>query len=185
MIRPGRDVLHVVEAAHRADAPADQAAEDHEVQRRGDRRGHEVWPQMRMMRPYSRMMMVVKPIQRAAAVRSDGSSALGHVGVPARSPRLVLDQAHEHLLQAIDLVAHAAARRCPAPTSRAKMSLRLCSLDTSTSSVWSSTSAHRVARQAAAPARTGIAQVEHEGLGVQLAQQVAHAVALDDAGRRR
>ena len=44
MIRPGRDVLHVGEAAHLADAPADQAAEDHEVQRRGDRGRHDRLP---------------------------------------------------------------------------------------------------------------------------------------------
>ena len=37
----GRDELHVVVAADLADAPADQAAEDDEVQRGGDRRRHD------------------------------------------------------------------------------------------------------------------------------------------------
>ena len=37
----GRDELHVIEAADLADAPADEAAEDDEVQRRGDGRRHD------------------------------------------------------------------------------------------------------------------------------------------------
>src|SRR5439155_582511 len=35
------DVLLVVEAAHDADAPPDEAAEDHEIERRGHHRGHD------------------------------------------------------------------------------------------------------------------------------------------------
>src|SRR5207244_12906873 len=37
----GGDVLLVVEAAHDADAPPDEAAEDHEIERRGHHRGHD------------------------------------------------------------------------------------------------------------------------------------------------
>jgi hypothetical protein len=37
----GHDEVHVAEAAHVADAAADQAAEDQEVQRHGDRRRHQ------------------------------------------------------------------------------------------------------------------------------------------------
>src|SRR5664279_3653298 len=56
--------------------------------------GTSVWPQMRMMRPYSRMMMVLKPTHRCAA--SDSSMRTAPV----------LDQAHEHFLEPVHLVAH-------------------------------------------------------------------------------
>jgi hypothetical protein len=59
------------------------------------------------------------------------------------------------------------------------MSLRLCSFDTSTSSVWVG---QRVLNPGSSGgASRGLAQVEHEGLGLQLAQHVGHVVALDDA----
>ena len=39
--QPGGDVLHVAEAVHLPDAPADEAPEDHEVERRGHGRRHQ------------------------------------------------------------------------------------------------------------------------------------------------
>ena len=58
--------------------------------------GTSVWPQMRMMRPNSRMMMVRKPIARIGRQRQ----CLGSHGAA------VLHQAHEHLFQPVHLVAH-------------------------------------------------------------------------------
>src|SRR5450631_1127793 len=68
--------------------------------------GTSVWPQMRTMRPYSRITMVWNPIQRIAARDAGAAGGAGSVAASDMAPP-VLDQPHEDLLQPIDLVAHA------------------------------------------------------------------------------
>ena len=114
--------------------------------------GTMVWPQMRMMRPYSRMTMVLKPIQRTTLSRTGGASGSATllIGTPAptraaaggaaaaRGPspgaprpstrRMKISSRRFTLLRMLST-------SMPSAESRAKMSLRFCSLDTSTSSV--------------------------------------------------
>src|SRR5271169_4813452 len=65
--------------------------------------GTRVWPQMRTMRPYSRITIVRQPTQRivligvSPAATGAGSSAISVSAV---------DQAHEDFLKTVDLVAH-------------------------------------------------------------------------------
>src|SRR5579862_8783354 len=66
--------------------------------------GTRVWPQMRTMRLYSRIMMVTKPVQRAAA--SDGSVGAVSSAVPSATGPPLLNKPHEYFLEAIDLVTH-------------------------------------------------------------------------------
>ena len=61
------------------------------------------------------------------------------------------------------------------------MSFRLCSFDTSTSSVWSSTSVTRDSHRAPAAASIGLRKVNRKLSVCSLRSSVAHAVALDDA----
>ena len=88
--------------------------------------GTMVWAQMRMMRPYSRMTMVLKPIQRTTfrlTAAAGARSATAFIAAPTldRRPRRsrvrasarrrfrgasALDQAHEDLLEPVHLVAH-------------------------------------------------------------------------------
>src|SRR6185436_17212102 len=64
--------------------------------------GTSVWPQMRMMRPYSRRTMVWKPMRRIRASDCVFTSARLR-----RRAVLALDEAHEQLLEPVHLVAHA------------------------------------------------------------------------------
>ncbi len=66
--------------------------------------GTKVWPHMRTMRLYSRMIIVTKPVQRAAF--SDLSPLMGSSAASSAIGPPVLDQPHEYFLQPIDLVAH-------------------------------------------------------------------------------
>ena len=62
-----------------------------------------VWPQMRMMRPYSRRTIVRKPMRRMRA----RDSSLPVSPPPRGRAVLALDEPHEQLLEPVDLVAHA------------------------------------------------------------------------------
>ena len=100
----GRDELHVVVAADLAHPPADEAAEDHEVQGRGDRRRHDG---------------LAPDADDAAELPDDDRREADPLGARARFRSCVrlrrrrqrasdVDQADEQLLEAVHLVAHAA-----------------------------------------------------------------------------
>src|SRR5213082_3386807 len=164
--------------------------------------GTMVWPQMRMMRPYSRMTMVWKPIQRTTLRLTSGAPAAprcssrrtrpqgcraGGAGRRrgGRSPPALargpapLDQLHEDLLQAVHLVAHAQhfdAERRQAREDVVEV-LLLRHLDLEGVIVDHSGDVTLQARRGG----KWLAYVQHEGLDVQPAQQTAHAITLHDA----
>src|SRR5260221_8299638 len=136
---------------------------------------------MRRMRPYSRITMVLKPVQRAAPSESTAPAATAPAPGDALSSSTLapaLDQLHEHLFQAVDLVAHrhhfdAGARELreqavePLLAGYTGLEGRVVDLRDLVT--------HDPRRR-----RQRRAHVQHEGLGVQPAQQIAHAIALDD-----
>src|ERR1019366_10246240 len=63
--------------------------------------GTSVWPQLRTMRPYSRITIVFKPTQRTLA-SGRVAEMLGTLDIAAP----IHDHTHEDLLEAIYLVAH-------------------------------------------------------------------------------
>src|SRR6185312_7039008 len=152
--------------------------------------GTRVWPQMRTMREYSRMTMVRKPIQLMRA--SETSPCAARLPVPSRSPcwarppcsiglstvASILDQAHEDLLEPVDLVAHAQHVDAERRQTREQLIEILLLRDIRFEGVLVDMAQHEAGHHRHLVER--LAAVEHEGLGVQPAQQVAHAVALDD-----
>src|SRR6266566_4376335 len=160
--------------------------------------GTMVWPQMRMMRPYSRMTMVWKPIQRTTLRLTAGAAApatalIGRQAGRGRGSRLrrcrfavralarrpaPLDQLHEDLLQAVHLVAHAehvdAERR--EPREDVVEALLGGNLDLEGVIV---DQGRDVTVEPRGDAER-VAQVQHEGRDVQPAQQTADAVTLDE-----
>src|SRR5258708_4538026 len=143
--------------------------------------GTRVWPQMRTMRPYSRMTMVLKPVQRAAPSESTAPAATAPVPGDALSSATLapaLDQLHEHLFQAIDLVAHRHHLDAGARKLREQAVEPLLARDRGLEGGvvdlrdWVAHDARRRRQR-----RT---HIQHEGFGPQPAQQIAHAIALDD-----
>src|SRR5579859_2933086 len=136
-----------------------------------------VCPQMRMMRLNSRMTMVVKPTHSVRASEAGMSGRL-----PGRfvcRADAVVHQTHEKLLEPINFVAHAV----DTDALRGKVledvveTLALRDLDLERVIV-------REAGLVAGKLRRReprLAQVEDEGLGLELAKHVRHGVALDDA----
>src|SRR3984957_3791334 len=133
--------------------------------------GTMVCPQMRMMRLNSRMTMVVNPTH---SVRAKDSRTIRLRGADA-----VVDQAHEQLLEPIDLVAHAVHTHALRAELREDIVQALPSRDFYLESV---VVGHLVpeARQRGRRGQ-GLAQIEDEHLGLELAQHIGHGVALDDA----
>src|ERR1019366_4293264 len=136
--------------------------------------GTSVWPQMRTMRPYSRITIVFKPTQRTLASGRFGEM-LGALDIAAP----ILDHTHEDLLEAIDLVAHAQDRYTQARELLEQLieilllgyiGLERIFIDAAHGEV---RDRRRLENRAA--------RVEHESLGIEPAQQIAHAIALDDA----
>src|ERR1700680_1504547 len=139
--------------------------------------GTSVWPQMRTMRPYSRMTMVWKPIQRIEAMEAVAGAVAGAALVSSIGPP-VLDQAHEYLLEAIHLVAHAQHLDAERRESRKQFIEILLFGDVGLERMLvdppQDETRHARRRQ------HRIAGLQHEGLGVQRQHPVGHAVALDD-----
>src|ERR1035441_2361220 len=136
--------------------------------------GTSVWPQMRTMRPYSRITIVFKPTQRTLA-SGRFAEMLGTLDIAAP----ILDHTHEDLLEAIDLVAHAQDRYTQARELLEQLieilllgyiGLERIFIDAAHGEV---RDRRRLENRAA--------RVEHESLGIEPAQQIAHAIALDDA----
>ena len=171
MIRPGGDELHVVVAADLADAPADQAAEDDEIQRGGHRR---------------RQDGLAPDAHDAAELADDDGLEADPVGAAHAMPR-------RHGMRA----ARAGRARCARfSTSRMNSSSsRLTLLRMLSTSMPSRRQAredlvqvlllrHLHLQRVCCPAASrrtrqlrrawlGVAQIEHEDLGLQLAQHVA------------
>src|SRR6516225_5964099 len=156
--------------------------------------GTMVWPQMRMMRPYSRMTMVLKPIQRTTLRRIGGGAAASTTLLIAAHPRsrrwqrrarrlvrraATLHELHEDLLQAVDLVAHAEHldAECREPREDLVEVLLLRHLDLEGVIV----DERDVVALERRWRRERVPQVEDERLDVQPPQETAHAVTLDDA----
>src|SRR5262245_2594903 len=135
--------------------------------------GTRVWPQMRMMRPYSRRTIVWKPMRRIRARDCVSTS-----GAPGRRGFLALDEPHEQLLEAVHLVAHAddldALLR--QPREDVVQSLLARDLDLDRVVVHEPRDVARELRHD----RGRTAEVQHEGLLAELADHARHRVVLDD-----
>src|SRR5215469_5271493 len=156
----GRDVLLVVEAVHGADPPADETAEDGEIQHRGHSRRHdglapdaddaavfadddglEADPAHHVEADRWRYGCLDDAAHRGdpACARAAGAvagTAAARTASSAPRPstrRMKISSSRLTLLRMLST-------SMPSAESRAKMSLRFSSFDTSTSSVWSSTS---------------------------------------------
>src|SRR6202158_2125412 len=127
---------------------------------------------MRTMRPYSRMTMVCKPIQRIEAMEALAGALAGTALLSSMGPP-VLHQPHEDLLESIHLVAHAqhldAAQRELRKQLIEILLLRDVGLERVVVDSPQDETGHARRRE------QRIAGIEHEALGVQRQQQVGHA----------
>src|SRR5690606_32408965 len=132
---PGRDELHVVDAAHGSDAPADQCTEDHEIERGGDRRRHdrlapdaddplEFPPDDRLESDPARVRGVRQGRRRRCGP-GGGGSRVAHGRAPWRpSTRRMKISSSRFTLLRIDTTS------MPWDARRTKIPFRLCSFDT-------------------------------------------------------
>src|SRR5580698_9216540 len=130
---------------------------------------------MRTMRPYSRITMVRKPIQRIVA-REKFAEALD-AALDSSMIASILDQLHEHLLEPIDLVAHALHFDAERREAFEQLIERLLFRDVDLERVLIDAPQQITGERRRCLERC--ASVEYEGLGGRPALQNSHAVAFD------